>query len=290
MSVKETESEIVLSLPSKPNTFVKVLKYGAHIHSWSVNGTEKFWMSENSPLDGTQAIRGGIPLVFPVFGAPVPGTVGEKLPQHGLARISTWKYLGQVAGVPSTIQFGLTSKDLSESCRSQWACDFSANFTIVLAENTLTTSFEVENLDTKSWDFAFLYHTYFKIGDISDIKINGLKGSTVIEKLQGDKTYTQAAEDLTIDGVTVKVLTDTQKEPITIKSKDGKSTLFSISDRLNLPDAVVWNPWSDLTPGIPDFEPKDGYKNMVCVEAGAVGPVVLSPSEKWSGSQTLKSN
>ena len=35
-------------------------------------------------LDGSKAIRGGIPVVFPNFG---PWKLG---PQHGFARISTW--------------------------------------------------------------------------------------------------------------------------------------------------------------------------------------------------------
>ncbi|KAH0544263.1 hypothetical protein GP486_008526, partial [Trichoglossum hirsutum] len=40
--------------------------------------------------------------------------------------------------------------------------------------------------------------------------------------------------------------------------------------RENLPDVVVWNPWDDKARAMGDFEPKDGWKNMLCVEAGSV--------------------
>ena len=39
-------------------------------------------MSKKSVFDGKKAIRGGIPFVFPIFGA------SNILPQHGFARIA----------------------------------------------------------------------------------------------------------------------------------------------------------------------------------------------------------
>ncbi len=46
---------------------VEVLLHGATVISWKGgNGDEKLWLSEAAKLDGTKAVRGGIPLVFPV--------------------------------------------------------------------------------------------------------------------------------------------------------------------------------------------------------------------------------
>lgn len=46
---------------------VEILLYGATIVSWKdTNGAEKLWLSEAAVLDGSKAVRGGIPLVFPV--------------------------------------------------------------------------------------------------------------------------------------------------------------------------------------------------------------------------------
>jgi glucose-6-phosphate 1-epimerase len=46
---------------------VEILLYGATILSWkNAKGEEKLWLSEAAKLDGTKAVRGGVPVVFPV--------------------------------------------------------------------------------------------------------------------------------------------------------------------------------------------------------------------------------
>lgn len=51
---------------------------------------------------------------------------------------------------------------------------------------------------------------------------------------------------------------------------------------------VVWNPWIEKAKGMADFEPKDGYKNMLCVEPGAVATwQVLEPGDAFEGAQTI---
>ena len=46
---------------------VEVLLYGATIISWKdPSGAEKLWVSEKAKLDGSKAVRGGVPVVFPV--------------------------------------------------------------------------------------------------------------------------------------------------------------------------------------------------------------------------------
>jgi glucose-6-phosphate 1-epimerase len=59
--------------------------------------------------------------------------------------------------------------------------------------------------------------------------------------------------------------------------------------RDNLQDVVVWNPWTEKAKDMSDFEPKDGYKNMLCVEAGQVsGWVKVEAGETFEGSQMIK--
>lgn len=46
---------------------IEVLLHGATVISWKDRaGNERLWVSEAAKLDGTKAVRGGIPLVFPV--------------------------------------------------------------------------------------------------------------------------------------------------------------------------------------------------------------------------------
>lgn len=52
-------------------------------------------MSSKAALDGSKPVRGGIPVVFPCFGAPTHPD-HAKLPQHGFARSETWTFEGVV--------------------------------------------------------------------------------------------------------------------------------------------------------------------------------------------------
>merc|ERR1711935_1112921 len=73
----------IIKIKSGDST-AEIYAYGATVTSWRVNNREKLFLSTKAKLDGSKAIRGGIPVVFPNFG---PWECG---PQHGFARISTW--------------------------------------------------------------------------------------------------------------------------------------------------------------------------------------------------------
>lgn len=47
--------------------------------------------------------------------------------------------------------------------------------------------------------------------------------------------------------------------------------IFFIVMRDNFFNVVVWNFWVEKVKGMGDFELKDGYKEMFCVELGLVG-------------------
>lgn len=68
MPIENNDTEVTITSPTNPNTQVKVLKYGATVYSWKVEGEEQLWLSDGAKLDGSRPVRGGIPLVFPVFG------------------------------------------------------------------------------------------------------------------------------------------------------------------------------------------------------------------------------
>jgi D-hexose-6-phosphate mutarotase len=76
---------------------VDVLHYGATVISWkspdAAGGEplERLFVSSKAALDGSKPVRGGIPVVFPIFGAPALPQF-SKLKQHGYARCNTWSF------------------------------------------------------------------------------------------------------------------------------------------------------------------------------------------------------
>lgn len=65
VTISHDNSRVTAELPTGET--VVVLLHGATVLSWKdAAGDEKLWLSEGAKLDGTKAVRGGIPLVFPV--------------------------------------------------------------------------------------------------------------------------------------------------------------------------------------------------------------------------------
>jgi len=68
---------------------------------------------------------------------------------------------------------------------------------------------------------------------------------------------------------------------------DNSPVLTITREALN--DIVLWNPWIEKAKGMGDFSPDEGYRNMICVEAGSVvGWQTLEPGETWEGGQTIR--
>jgi glucose-6-phosphate 1-epimerase len=70
VSISHGSQKVSAVLPTGES--VKILLYGATVISWKDRaGDEKLWLSEAAKLDGTKAVRGGIPVVFPVCAPPL---------------------------------------------------------------------------------------------------------------------------------------------------------------------------------------------------------------------------
>lgn len=78
VAISDDNSRVTATLPSGES--VDVLLHGATVLSWKDSaGAERLFLSEATKLDGSKAVRGGIPLVFPV-------SFPEKLPMLQIAK------------------------------------------------------------------------------------------------------------------------------------------------------------------------------------------------------------
>lgn len=68
--VQAQQDKVTAQLPTGDQ--VEVLLYGATIISWKSNGKENLFLSEAARLDGSKPVRGGIPVVFPVYKHALP--------------------------------------------------------------------------------------------------------------------------------------------------------------------------------------------------------------------------
>lgn len=286
MAIEETESQILLSHPDNKNTTVTVLKYGATVISWKLDGEEQLWLSDAAKLDGSRPVRGGIPLVFPVFGKNQNDELLKDLPQHGLARNSTWEFLGQVKSNPLTVQFGLNETIANPDMTAIWREKFNLILTVELGSDYLKTDIEVENSSNeKDLKFNWLFHTYLKVPDIEDTMVSNLTGMKCFDSLIKE-SYVDKHPVINFSKETDIIYQNVDPERVIQVVNQGKPV--HTVKRINLPDTVVWNPWIEKSAGMADFEPKTGYLDMLCVEPGHVHDLIkLSPGEKWQASQIL---
>jgi len=278
--------------------------FGACLLSYKTGGAdgrECIFLSRDAKLDGSKAIRGGIPLVFPQFGHP-----DKSMPQHGFLRTNFWKADDSSAydnPEGAGIAFTLELKDVKNSRGGAWGedteydCSFSYN--VKIDSKTITTTLEIMNIGQKAFPFQTLLHTYYLVDenaalDGSKCYVNGLEGYLVADKVSGSH-YTCGSEPIVIEGLTDRVYTPTAGRDIvdvTVGVGEGKSLKIVASGTCGgeiLPvSCVVWNPNKEKANSMSDFGDEQ-YHNMICVEPGILGNTAsLEPGQSATLTQTTE--
>jgi glucose-6-phosphate 1-epimerase len=165
-----SDNVLTARLPSGDSCVVNL--YGATVTSWKTgNGAEQLFLSTAAALDGSKPIRGGIPLVFPVFGPPPKNHSTSALPQHGFARNSYWEFLGKSSSESLSkkaddtvkLDFGLSTGMLDEASQKKWPYEFGLVYSVTLGKGKLECQMHVQNKGAKAFEFQCLFHTYLQI-------------------------------------------------------------------------------------------------------------------------------
>lgn len=251
----------------------EICLYGAQVLAFAPRGEAPvLWLSRQSCFAPGKAIRGGVPICWPWFGAH-PGGAGK--PAHGFARVAEW----QLDAV-STLGSGATRLvfRLDPSMVPAGLCeqDFELEYCVTVGRE-LTLELTMTNCDVKVMEVSAALHSYFAVSDIDAIEITGLGGAEVIDTVTGK--IGRETEVIRIAGETDRIYCGTDAE-VTI-SDPGAGRKIKI-ERLGSHSAVVWNPWVEKSRRLPDFGDEE-YRTMVCVEAGMVRSDAkrLSPGENW---------
>lgn len=118
-----------------------------------MEGEELIFLSPRAVLDGSKAIRGGVPICWPAFG---PWSLGS---QHGFARSSVWEVRSEEK---QRVTF-----TLAES--RAWDQQFLLSYTVSLGETSLDIELTAKNCNTEqAIDFTTALHTYFRLGSAAN--------------------------------------------------------------------------------------------------------------------------
>ena len=251
----------------------RIAPHGAQVVSWIDRGRERLFVSPRAAVRAGQPIRGGIPIIFPQFGAHGPG------PRHGFARVLEWTHVA-VASAPDRATFVLGD---SEYSLGLWPHRFRAELEVIVLEDRLSTALTIRNCDEEAFEFSVALHTYLRVSDIGKIAIAGLQGLEYLDATRDGRRETQREATLGFSGEVDRVYCGSGARALALE--DAGSALRIGAE--GFADTVVWNPGPGLAAGMADLG-AGNHAGFVCVEpANVAAPVRLAPGAVWRGTQVL---
>ncbi len=228
---------------------------GAHVVDFTPAGSAPvLWMSSLAKFEHGTAIRGGVPVMWPWFGAK------DGQPQHGFVRTLTWQVVEarQVDGSNTVLVLALSD---TASTRENWPHGFDLRLEIHVGEE-LGVALTAWNTGHESIEAGGGFHPYLNVGDAGSIRVRGLSGCEYLDKVKDYARYPQDG-DLRFLKEIDRVYVSTKTPVVVSDPVLGRRIRI---EKTGSETTVVWNPWKDAARSMTDF-PDTGYENMVCVEA-----------------------
>jgi len=236
-----------------------VYLHGAHVtHHRPAGQRPLLFLSERSQFASGKAIRGGVPVIFPWFGARAGH---PEAPDHGFARTREWAVESVEHADDGSVAVTLAFED-DEATRRTWPHAFRVRQRAVFGAR-LEMTLEVENRSDRFFHFEEALHTYLLVGDVAQAWIDGLGGCIYIDKTDGMKRKTLASGPLRLDGTTDRVFLDTRA---TCSVADPVLGRRIVVEKTGSATTVVWNPWHEKAGSMADLG-EDQWHSMLCVEA-----------------------
>lgn len=267
-----------------------IARQGAQVMSYrrGVSAPPIIWLSPEEDGQKGRPIRGGVPVCWPWFGAlarnpmDVQGQYnGEEPPQHGLVRQLEWQ-LGEIEETDASVE-------LTFDAPTSFA-DWPHHSTLRLRVR-LDHALHLDLFTTNDGDIPLplsqALHTYFRIGDIHQVHIDGLGGCRYLNTLESWEDEHLQVDAVRFTAETDRIYMDVPGELSIIDPVFGRRITLESRGSAS---AVVWNPWIDKAARTPQF-PDDGWQEMLCIETANVmdDRLLLKPGQMHQLGVTLRS-
>jgi glucose-6-phosphate 1-epimerase len=246
--------------------------HGAHVTSWKPAGNDEvLFVSTKSRWEEGQAIRGGIPICFPWFRGKLDD---PHAPAHGFVRTRIWQLESIIENEKGVAVTMFTQSD--EHTRKWWPGEFR-----LVHRATFGSELRLElvcmNVGTTPFRFEEALHTYNRIGNIQDARLQGLDNVSYLDNTESNKEKTQRG-DILIASPTDRAYCNTQNEvdllDPNLKRRIRLRKEHSVS-------TVVWNPWSEGAARLQDLGEGE-WRQFLCVEASNIldAAINLAPGQE----------
>lgn len=274
--VTDTENSLdKVVLKSVDGDTCEIYLHGGHVVSWKTPaGEDIIFTSKEAVFKPPKAIRGGVPICFPQF-----GNLGPLSVQHGFARNTKFEVLEGSDDWTATLVMKHTGDG------QDYPHPFELRTTVSLCTHSYAQDLTVTNTGSEAFGFTTALHTYYKISSVATTRVEGLKGTAYLDSLDGRKEKQEEPDSLVFDKEVDRIYLQAPDELKIVDEGAGRTITVQ---KVNFPDAVVWNPWVDKAKGMADFGDEE-YKEMLCIEPAVAssGPITLAPGESWTGRQLI---
>ena len=233
---------------------------GGHLLRWQpkTQAEPVIWLSEAAKVQPGKSIRGGVPVCWPWFGAH---STEADFPAHGYARTAAWQVVETAALANGETEIEL-ALDESNHNGSLWPYTTPLSLRITVGQR-LKMCLTTRNDSADSVEISEALHTYFQIGDIASIKVEGLDACQYLDKVDDFAQKTQAGA-IGFVGETDRVYVDTAAECVIDDEQLQRRIHIA---KHGSASTVVWSPWQDKAAAMGDLGEPEGWRRMVCVES-----------------------
>jgi glucose-6-phosphate 1-epimerase len=249
-----------VSITAPDGAQATIALYGAHLVSWkTADGRERLFMSEASPRDGSAAIRGGVPVIFPQFSTRGTGQ------RHGIARLSQWR-VGDHGDDATTAwaEFLLTHEDVPAELAQGWPHAFALALRFTLQPDGLEMRYHVRNTGSEPFDFACALHTYYAVDEFTRTVLTGLPDASPLH-------FGPPLDNI-------------YPAPAGLALQPGTGTVQLAQQGFT--EFVVWNPGAEAAARLTDMR-DDEWQRFVCIEPARVDQKPLAAGADWTGVHTI---
>ncbi|MCJ8295838.1 MAG: D-hexose-6-phosphate mutarotase [Colwellia sp.] len=248
-----------------PHCQAQVSLYGGQVLSFKPTGhKDVLWLSKHAHYQTGKAIRGGIPLCWPWFGAhdkqskeQVEGQAKQlKSANHGFARQLPWQ-VDSIAANESGVTLILVLAGVNQ--HPLWPNAYKLRQTLFFGKKFKQT-LAMSNLSEQDAQYCAALHSYFTVSNPKNVSVDSLTGVTYDDKLTGESIV--QSQGVNCIGEIDRVYHCSDKMTIVDSKWQRKVDIVSS----NCQQWVLWNPGVELANTMADIH-ANGEQEYVCLEA-----------------------
>lgn len=241
--------------------------YGGQVLSYRPHADDDLlFLSELAFYEEGRAIKGGIPICWPWFGADPEG---RGRPAHGFARNRLWTAVAAEEPTEGLTRVVLRLQDDAES-QALWPHAFELTLEVEIG-STLVVRLATRNTGREAITITQALHTYLAVRDIGQVRVTGLDGCEYLDKVLGLSRHHQQGP-IAFTGEVDRIVLAT---PSRCAVDDAASPRRVLIDADGSQTTVVWNPWQEIAAASADLA-DDDYRRFVCVETANAADEVIT--------------